>query len=167
LVGDERGPLSSTRARAAIQRGDWDEIERVLGRPHALSGNVVRGDGRGRGLGFPTANLGGIPEILPPPGVYAVLVDRVDGGAARALGPGVASIGTRPTFSAGLAVEAHCFDFDGDLYGARLRVHLVAVLRPEKHFATGDALIVQMQDDARRAREILAKMVPDPSGAFF
>jgi riboflavin kinase/FMN adenylyltransferase len=167
LTGDAQGPWSSTRARSAMERGDWPEVDRVLGRPHALTGDVVRGDGRGRGLGFATANLGGVPEMLPPPGVFAVLVDRVDGGGARALGPGVASIGTRPTFSAGLAIEAHLFDFDGDLYGARLRMHLVAPVRSEQRFSSAEALRAQMHDDARKAREILAGRKPDPSGAFF
>jgi riboflavin kinase/FMN adenylyltransferase len=167
MVGDDRGPLSSTRARAAIERGDLGEVERVLGRPHAVSGVVVRGDGRGRSLGFSTANLGGVREMLPPAGVYAVLVDRVDGGAARAVGPGVASIGVRPTFSAGPAIEAHLFDFDGDLYGAELRIALVARLRPERAFPDAAALVAQMHVDARMAREILAASAPDRSGAFF
>ena len=136
LVGDERGPWSSTRVRRAIESGDWADVERVLGRPHALTGLVVRGDQRGRTIGFPTANLGGVEELLPPFGVYAVLVDRLDRpGQARALARGVANIGVRPTVGAGPSTEVHLLDFhpekeaDLDLYGARLRIHLVAFLR--------------------------------------
>jgi riboflavin kinase / FMN adenylyltransferase len=167
LVGDERGPWSSTRARAAIARGDFDDVALVLGRPHALSGAVIRGDARGKTLGFPTANLGDVPEMLPPSGVYAVLVDRIDGGGAKAIGQGVASVGVRPTFGAGRSVEVHVFDFGGDLYGARLRMHLAAFLRPEETFESAEALTRQIRVDADRAREILAGKAPAPSGAFF
>jgi riboflavin kinase/FMN adenylyltransferase len=97
-AADARGPYSSTRAREAIVGGDLDEVARVLGRPHALTGEVVHGDERGRSLGFPTANLGGVAELLPPNGVYAVAVD----GAVRALG--VTNIGVRPTIVDGASV---------------------------------------------------------------
>src|SRR4029078_7601999 len=99
---------SSTRAREAICAGDLDEARAILGRPHALSGTVVRGDQRGRTIGFPTANVDGTCEALPPFGVYAVALDRLLGedeasGAARgvALAPGVANIGVRPTVKQG------------------------------------------------------------------
>jgi riboflavin kinase / FMN adenylyltransferase len=167
LLGDERGPLSSTRARAAIDRGDLCEVDRVLGRPHALSGEVVRGDGRGRQLGVPTANLGGVSEMLPPAGVYAVLVDRIDGAAPVALSAGVASVGVRPTFSAGPAIEVHLFDFEGDLYGARLRVHLLAMLRAEQKYPSAEALEAQMRVDVDAARSVVLGCKPDRSGSFF
>lgn len=184
LVGDERGAWSSSRVRDAIARGDLDDAERMLGRPHAVSGLVVEGDRRGRTLGFPTCNLAGVEEALPPFGVYAVLVDRESdehpaseppsaeaelrrvrpGRSAVALAAGVANIGVRPTVTAGEtrpSVEVHLFDTDADLYGARLRVHLCARLRAEQRFAGLDALKAQIARDAAAARERLAGLSPD------
>ncbi len=169
LVGDARGTFSSTRAREGIAAGDLEAAREVLGRPHALSGTVVRGDQRGRTIGFPTANLGDVPEALPPFGVYAIAVDRLSAddpstGAARGawLGTGVANIGVRPTVKVGAppSIEAHLFDFDGDLYGARLRVHLLARLRGEQRFSGIDALRGQIAKDAAAAR--LATALPRP-----
>src|SRR5882724_6320520 len=98
MVGDGSGAWSSTRVRRAIENGDWADVEKVLGRPHALTGVVVRGDQRGRTIGFPTANLGDVAEMFPPFGVYAVLVDRLDRpGHPTALARGVANVGVRPT----------------------------------------------------------------------
>lgn len=169
LVGDERGRWSSTRARAAIAAGDWDDVRAVLGRPHALTGTVVRGDQRGRTIGFPTANLGGVLEALPPHGVYAVLVDRVDGPAdgagPRALARGVANVGIRPTVGAGPSIEVHLFDLDEDLYGATLRAHLVSFLRPEQKFDGLPSLKAQIARDAAEARLRLATHAPDPAAA--
>jgi riboflavin kinase / FMN adenylyltransferase len=181
LLGDARGPWSSSRAREAIARGDLDEAARTLGRPHQLSGTVVEGDRRGRTLGFPTCNLAGVVEALPPFGVYAVLVDReresgpsgpddVDRAVAppapavvTALAAGVANIGVRPTVSTAPqpTVEVHLLDTDADLYGARLRVHLVARLRGEQRFSGLDALKEQIARDAAAARERLAGLAPD------
>ncbi|MEZ4302248.1 MAG: bifunctional riboflavin kinase/FAD synthetase [Polyangiaceae bacterium] len=167
LVGDDRGTFSSTRAREAIASGDLDAARAILGRPHALSGVVVRGDQRGRTIGFPTANMGDVVEALPPFGVYAVAVDRVTGddpetGASRAeqLGAGVANIGVRPTVKvdAPPSVEVHLFDFDADLYDARIRVHLLARLRGEQRFSGLDALRAQIAKDAAAAREITARL---------
>jgi riboflavin kinase/FMN adenylyltransferase len=184
MMGDAGGTWSSSRARDAIARGDLDEAERVLGRPHLVSGVVVAGDRRGRTLGFPTCNLAGVEEALPPFGVYAVLVDLEDGPpsassssparlaearpgpAAAALATGVANIGVRPTVAGAEArpsVEVHLFDTDRDLYGARLRVHLVARLRPEQRFAGLDALKAQIARDAADARARLAGATPDPA----
>jgi len=166
LEGDDTGRFSSTRVRTAISAGDMPEAERVLGRPHALSGIVAAGDRRGRTLGFPTANLADVPELLPPHGVYACLVDRLDAdGAASRVGLAVANIGTRPTFEGGLSVEAHLLDFSGDLYGARLRLHLVAQLREERAFDGREALIEQIRLDVAAARQALASRVPDPEAA--
>ncbi len=169
LTGDERGPWSSTRARAAVAAGDWDDVRHVLGRPHALTGAVVHGDRRGRTIGFPTANLDGVAEALPPDGVYAVLVDRIDGATTTALARGVANVGSRPTVAAGRAIEAHLFDFDEDLYGSQLRLHLIAHLRPERRFSGLDALKAQIAADAMAARSVLQTMSPDPHarGAWF
>jgi riboflavin kinase/FMN adenylyltransferase len=169
LIGDDRGPWSSSRVREALARGDLDEAARMLGRPHMISGVVVEGDRRGRTIGFPTCNLAGVEEMLPPFGVYAVRVDREVGpapapgepwGPAAPLAGGVANIGVRPTVKEGEtrpSVEAHLFDLDEDLYGARLRVHLVARLRAEQRFAGLDALKAQIARDAAEARERLAR----------
>jgi len=176
LAGDAKGVWSSTRVRNAIARGDWADVEDVLGRPHALSGVVVRGDQRGRTIGFPTANLGDVGEVLPPNGVYAVLVDRLDRmEGPRALARGVANIGVRPTVRGGFSTEVHLLDFDEgteadrDLYGSRLRIHLMAFLRGERKFDGLDALKSQIAADASRARELLAakKVAQGPFGGWY
>jgi len=163
LSGDSEGPYSSTRARAALAAGDLAAVERVLGRPHSLSGQVELGAQRGRTIGVPTANLGGVKEALPPYGVYAVLVDRVVSGGTSALATGVANIGLRPTVSGGFSVEVHLFDFEADLYGAELRVHLVTRLREERKFAGLDELKAQIAKDSAEARAVLAGVRPEPS----
>jgi riboflavin kinase/FMN adenylyltransferase len=152
--------LSSTRLRRLLADGRLAEVRRLLGRPYGVVGTVVQGDKRGRELGYPTANMHfDDPVALPPNGVYAV---RVSWGGRDPLQPahtfdGVASLGVRPTFTdAGARVlEVHIFDFDGDLYGKRLRIEFVRRLRGEKRFATAQALISQMDRDAARARELL------------
>jgi riboflavin kinase/FMN adenylyltransferase len=163
LSGDADGPYSSTRARAALSAGDLSAVECVLGRPHSLSGTVVEGARRGRTIGVPTANLGGVSEALPPFGVYAVLVDRVTKSGASALGTGVANIGLRPTVNGGFSVEVHVFDFAADLYGATLRVHLVARLRDERRFADLAELKAQIALDIGQSRNALADATPDPA----
>jgi riboflavin kinase/FMN adenylyltransferase len=156
VMGDERGNWSSSRVRAAIARGDWEDVDRVLGRPHALTGRVVEGDRRGRTIGFATANLDAIAEMMPPNGVYAVKVDRVlESGDEIPLASGVANLGVRPTVGAGRSVEVHLLDWSGDLYGQRLRMHLWRYLREERKFDSVDALVAQIAEDAKRAREIL------------
>jgi riboflavin kinase/FMN adenylyltransferase len=159
LVSDDRGAWSSTRIRGLIAAGDVEGAAAILGRPHMLSGTVVRGDQRGRTLGFPTCNIADAAEALAPFGVYAVLVDRVVDGAARALAKGVANIGIRPTVDPAPSrplIEAHLFDIDTDLYDETLRVHLVARLRDERRFDGLDALTKQIAADSDRAREALA-----------
>ncbi len=158
-ASDARGPYSSTRAREAIAAGDMDEAAHVLGRPHALSGVVVKGDQRGRTIGFPTANLHPAAEMLPPDGVYATRVEHVGpDGAASPVGGGVTNIGVRPTVGSGLrTIETFVFDFDGDLYGARLRLSLVARLRAEKRFAGLPELKAQIAADAADARVKLSR----------
>lgn len=153
LVHDDRGVISSTRIRTLLAEGDVAEAARLLGRPHRLSGTVLRGDARGRTLGFPTANLA-LPERLavPSDGIYAV---RVAGGVEA---DGVASLGVRPTFetSGQRLLEVHLFDFDADLYGARLDVDFIDRLRGEERFDTVEALVAQMEKDASDARRVLA-----------
>ncbi|MBX3210484.1 MAG: bifunctional riboflavin kinase/FAD synthetase [Labilithrix sp.] len=156
VAGDERGPFSSTRVRDAIGSGDLDEATRLLGRRHSISGVVEGGDRRGRTIGFPTANLGGVAEVLPPHGVYAVFAgDR----------PGVMNLGVRPTVDgANLRVEVHLFDFDGDLYGQSMRVHVVSRIRDEKKFAGLGELRAQIAVDAEAARRSLAGARPGDGG---
>jgi riboflavin kinase/FMN adenylyltransferase len=170
LVNHQAGPVSSSRIRAAIEQGDLREAEEQLSRPHALSGRVVHGDGRGRALGYPTANLSHVEELLPPNGVYACLVDRIDDrGHGRALGGGVLNIGVRPTLEAGFSLEVHVLDFAGDLYGLGLRVHLLARLREERRFPGLEELVTQIEHDVLAARRLHAERSPDPSagGAWY
>jgi riboflavin kinase / FMN adenylyltransferase len=170
LSGDERGPFSSSRAREALLAGDLAEVEHVLGRPHSLSGVVVEGDRRGRTIGVPTANIADVPEVLPPYGVYATLVDRLQAdGTPRALAAGVSNVGERPTVSGGFSFETHLFDFQGDLYGAELRVHLIGRLRAEQHFAGLDELKAQIERDQVAAKKLLVDWSPDPdaNGAWY
>lgn len=163
LCGDADGPYSSTRARAALARGDLAAVAAVLGRPHSISGTVVQGAQRGRTIGVPTANLAGVAEALPPYGVYAVLVDLVGDGGDALLSTGVANIGLRPTVSGGFSVEVHLFDFSGDLYGKTLRVHLVKFLRDECKFAGLSELKAQIAQDIVAARVELSGRTPDPT----
>jgi riboflavin kinase / FMN adenylyltransferase len=169
LECDERGAISSTRIRQALARGELDEVERLLGRPHALSGVVVAGQGRGRSIGVPTANLTAPTEALPPHGVYAVLADRRTPEGFRALASGVANFGVRPTLGAGPSLEAHLFDLDLDLYGQELRLHLVGRLREERKFASLEELVAQIARDSASARALTGLRKPDPSarGAWY
>ena len=152
-ASDARGPYSSTRARQAIAAGDMDEAAHVLGRPHALSGVVVKGDQRGRTIGFPTANVALGRHLEPARGVYAVTV-RLQDGSVRL---GVANLGRRPTVTQDTEsrLEAHLFDFDGDLYGQEISVALQVFLRAEQKFAGLDALKAQIAQDAAAARAVL------------
>ena len=153
LVDGER--VSSTRIRAALASGDFSLATQLLGRPYAIGGRVVHGNQLGRTLGFPTANLrfgGKVPALS---GIYAARVHGVD---ARPW-PAVASFGTRPTVAGKEPLlEAHLFDFDGDLYGRRIEVEFVARLRDEEKFADLPALVAQMRRDATQARAILSNL---------
>jgi riboflavin kinase/FMN adenylyltransferase len=147
IAGDARGAFSSTRVRDAVKEGDLEEATRLLGRPHSVSGVVEGGDRRGRTIGFPTANLGGVIELLPPNGVYAVLADGR---------PAVMNLGVRPTVDGtSRRVEVHVLDFDGDLYGRPMRVHLVRRIRDEQKFAGLGELKAQIARDADAARALL------------
>ena len=142
--------VSSTRIREAIAAGDMDAASQMLGRAYSLAGAVVRGDGLGQQLGFPTANLDVSGQALPPKGVYAALAE-VGGSSCRA----VVNIGHRPTLqnpNPQLRVEAHLLDFQRDLYGQELEITLVEKLRDEKKFASLDALRSQIASDIDEAR---------------
>lgn len=145
--------VSSSAIRTHLLAGDVGAARALLGRAHDLDGEVVRGDGRARGLGFPTANLDDLGGLLPGAGVYAVRVQRLDGDLQAG---GVMNIGNRPTFGAGRAVEVHLLDVDRDLYGARLRVFFEARLRGEMRFDGPGALVAQIQRDVAQARVLLS-----------
>jgi riboflavin kinase/FMN adenylyltransferase len=144
--------VSSTRVRAALASGDLDTVRRLLGRDYRMTGRVMEGRRLGRTLGYATANLRLHRRVSPVAGVFAV---RVHGAAGAPL-PGVASVGSRPTVGGGeILLEAHIFDWQGDLYGRYLGVDFVAKLREESHFPDLDALVARMHVDAREARRIL------------
>lgn len=151
--------VSSTRIREFVQAGRVIEAGRWLGRPFSLQGQVIRGAGQGRRLGFPTANLRLHPRlILPGDGVYAVRVDLPAALGGLAPQPGMAYVGRRPTFGPGeRQVEVYLFDFAGDLLGCVLRVDFVRHLRPDRAFDSGEALAAQIRQDAERARAALAQ----------
>jgi riboflavin kinase/FMN adenylyltransferase len=160
IASDGRGPYSSTRARDALVAGDLDEARRVLGRPHSVTGVVVHGDARGRTIGFPTANLAEVPQLLPTNGVYVVTVDRRREDRLRfdPLAGGVANMGIRPSVGGEKRVlEAHLLDVGADLYGAHLRVHFLARLRDEKKFASLDELKTQIVADVAGGRAVLER----------
>lgn len=150
------GAVSSTAIRLALTEGRPRDAAAMLGHWHRIEGEVIRGDQRGRDLGYPTANMS-IAGLHPPRfGVYAVKVDVLDG-PHRGSYDGATSIGVRPMFGDNLPnCESFLFDFKGDLYGATLSVALVDFLRPEMKFDSLTALIAQMDADCARARTILA-----------
>jgi riboflavin kinase/FMN adenylyltransferase len=153
-LADAAGPISSSRIRRALQDGYPDRAAALLGRAWAITGTVTEGDRRGRTLGFPTANIPLGRLLEPARGVYAVRVRLPDG----SLHPGVANIGRRPTLGGDPVsrLEAHLFDFAGDLYGQPLAVSLEHFLRGEQRFAGLDALREQIGRDAAAARDLLA-----------
>jgi riboflavin kinase/FMN adenylyltransferase len=169
LERDPQGPISSSRVRAALERGALGEAEALLGRPHSVTGLVIPGQGRGRTVGVPTANLSEVAEAMPPHGVYAVLVDRKTDAGFQALAAGVANYGVRPTLGAGPSFEVHLFDTSLDLYGQELRVHWVSWLREERKFSSLDELVAQIARDVEAARAATASRKPDPSahGAWY
>ena len=147
--------VSSSGVREALSRGDFDLARAWLGRPYSMTGRVVQGNQLGRKLGFPTANLRTGRRRVPVAGIFAVRVHGVADGPL----PGVASLGTRPTVEGGgeMLLEAHVFDFAGNLYGREIKVEFVSKLRDEERFDNLDALAEQINTDAVRARSILAQ----------
>lgn len=155
-VGD--ADISSTAIRQALSDGRPADVAKMLGHWHRLENIVIRGDQRGRDLGYPTANMS-IDGLHPPKfGVYAVKIDVRDGPHAGSYN-GAASIGVRPMFGENRPnCETFIFDFKGDLYGTTVSVALVAYLRPELKFVGLEPLITQMDADCVTAREILANV---------
>ncbi len=147
--------LSSTRVREALLDGEVEKAARALGRLYSLSGVVTAGDGRGKTLGFPTANV--VPtddkKLIPANGVYAVWVESEK---LKTKHPGVMNIGYRPTFGkAARMIEVHVLDFAGDLYGANLTIDFAAKLRNEQKFESPQALVAQLQQDKAASLMIL------------
>ena len=145
--------ISSGRIREALVEGDIATATHMLSRDFAIQGVVRQGDQRGRELGYPTANLTLSDYQRPKYGIYAVRVTLDDGSEH----PGVASLGVRPTFDPPTELlEAHLFDFDGDLYGRKIEVALHAFIREERKFDSVDALAAEMKRDEAEARTLLA-----------
>lgn len=156
VTNDDNGDvISSSTIRAALAEGDMSVATRRLGRPYRLEGEVVHGDGRGRTIGFPTANLDVWDEqFLPRKGVYAGWA-HLNGETFMA----VANIGNRPTFNGGLVtVEAYLLDFDRDIYGEHLAFDVVAYLRPELKFDSVEALIAKIREDVIQGRALLSTL---------
>jgi riboflavin kinase/FMN adenylyltransferase len=148
--------VSSTRIRRVLQDGNVGEARGLLGRPYSLEGVVVAGEGRGRTLGYRTANLelADRRKVIPRPGVY-VVTGEIDGEAWR----GMLNIGTRPTFARtgdhDPALEVHILDWEREVYGAQLRIYFWHRLREEVQFPSGAALSRQLRKDEQRVRELL------------
>ena len=153
-LGDESGVISSTEIRKLVTVGKVEEAARLMGHPYRLQGLVTHGDQRGRGIGFPTANLGYAREkVLPAGGIYACWA-YVGGQRHKA----AVNLGTNPTFTPDkqtLNVEAYLLDFESDIYGEMMRLEFVARLRDELKYASVDALIKQIQTDVEQTRGIL------------
>ena len=151
------GRISSGRIREALQAGDPGTAIHQLTRPFAVEGKIIHGDGRGKELGWPTANMELGNYLRPKYGIYAVRVHLDDGSEHD----GVASLGVRPMFDPPQELlEAVLFDFDDDLYGRTIEVALHHYLRPEAKFDSVEALMAQMDQDAAEARRLLAAGVP-------
>ncbi|MCL2418110.1 MAG: bifunctional riboflavin kinase/FAD synthetase [Conexibacteraceae bacterium] len=153
LVQADGAPVSSSRIRALVAGGEVEQAAQLLGAPFRMRGEVITGESRGRGLGFPTANIApGAELVWPGHGVYACR-------AGERLA--AVNVGVRPTFGDDLAplVEAYVLDFDGDLYGQQLTLEFMARLRGELKFESAADLVEQMQRDVERTRELLASGV--------
>jgi riboflavin kinase/FMN adenylyltransferase len=147
--------VSSTRVRRLVGEGRVDEAGALLGHHYFVDGSVVKGAGRGRELGVPTANISTPNELVPPAGVYATLLTVDD----HVL-PSVTNVGMRPTFGDvdRPVIEAHVLDFDRDIYGAGVRLSFVQRLRDERAFPDVDALRAQIDADRRSARRLFGQI---------
>lgn len=158
LMAQNAQTVSSTAIRTALSAGDMAAAGTMLGHWHRIDGPVITGEQRGRELGYPTANMSIDGLHQPAFGVYAVLVDVLEG-PHKGTYHGVASLGVRPMFGENKAnLESFLFDFKGDLYGTQLSVALVQHLRGEEKFESLEALITQMDADSLQARAILAAL---------
>ena len=163
-VDEHQIPLSSSRIRAALQAGQVELAEEMLGRPHKITGDVLQGDQRGRTIGFPTANIALTNQLHPAFGVYAIeaVIGTGDKAGSDPHGQqirhlGVANIGVRPTVNdRGVLAEAHLFDFQEDIYGQRIEIALKGYVRAEMKFETLAALTAQIELDCKSAKDMLA-----------
>jgi riboflavin kinase / FMN adenylyltransferase len=153
-VGNDETGFSSSMVRELISTGDVGGVVSLLGRYFSVGGEVVHGFHRGKQLGFPTANVEVEEDLLPKPGVYAVKVEG-DGWVRD----GACNVGNNPTFyGSRVTVEAHLLDFDGDLYGKRLRIYFIERVRDEREFPDVFSLQEAIRNDVSRCREILANV---------
>jgi riboflavin kinase/FMN adenylyltransferase len=144
--------ISSTKIRHLLRDGEVEHAARLLGRTYTITGIVVKGDGRGKDLGFPTANIAPKHSIIPAHGVYAVRLFVRD-----RFYDGIANIGMRPTFDKNvLTVEVHVFDFNEDIYGEDISLYFIGKIRDEKRFGSADELIHQIRADVGIARDLLS-----------
>lgn len=160
LSGDGEGSFSSSRIRRLVELGSMKPATFLLTRPHCLIGSVVRGDGRGRSIGFATANLEGIEEQLPADGVYAAMAELPEGtrasAGAQSLTPAAVHVGPRPTVERGRSVEAHLIGAEGDFYGCEMRLHLLDRVRGLVKFDGIDSLKAQIARDVETTLAIAA-----------
>jgi riboflavin kinase/FMN adenylyltransferase len=146
---DQTGRISSSRIREALENGDMNTAQDLLGRPFTMSGRVIHGKQLGRQLGFPTANIRIGRSVSPLRGVFAI---RSEG-----IGNGVANVGTRPTVDGkSFLIEAHFLDFSGDLYGQRLKIEWLKKIRSEQKFESLDALKQQIEKDIVAAKAVFS-----------
>jgi riboflavin kinase/FMN adenylyltransferase len=156
LQPDSTSPFSSSAIRNFLRDGDPEQAAQLMGHAFAIEAEVQKGDQRGRTIGFATANMPLHDYVLPKFGVYAVSAEVLDGAFAGQTLKGVANLGMRPTVGTDKPrLESHFFDFEGDLYGANLRVSLLHFIRPEQKFDSLDALKAQISMDSDQAREML------------
>jgi riboflavin kinase/FMN adenylyltransferase len=146
--------ISSSRIRQLVEEGRVDEVRPMLGRYHFVSGRIVRGHRRGQKLGFPTANIATETEVVPLNGIYATLIQ-----VKNKQWLSVSSIGVNPTFGDGpRTVESFILDFDGDIYGERVKLAFVQRIRDEKKFVLVKDLIEQMDEDVKRAKTLFKEL---------
>ncbi len=146
--------ISSSRIRQLIEQGRVDEVQPMLGRYHFISGRVVSGHRRGRNMGFPTANLASVTELLPGDGIYATILEL-----QNHCWLSVSSVGRNPTFGEGSrTVEAFILDFAGDIYGEAVKLSFVQRIREERMFAQIEDLVTQMREDVQAARAIFDQL---------
>lgn len=147
--------VSSSRIRALLQEGNIGVAAKMLSRPYTMSGEVVPSEGRGRKMGFPTANINLSGKLVPKEGIYAARATFSDDPTLR---NGIAYIGSKPTFTrqGAAQVEIHLFDFHKNIYGKKMEVSLLEWIRADEKFDSPEALIKQMQKDIKKARSILS-----------
>jgi riboflavin kinase/FMN adenylyltransferase len=155
--------ISSTRIRKAIAAGQVAEAAKDLGRYYDLHGTVVHGDGRGRKINIPTANIN-MPsgKVLPANGIYACRAWLSEGNEEnKVMFAAATNVGIRPTFTPDLlipVIEAHLLDFEGNLYDRQIRLEFVEYLRPEEKYRSVDALVKQIQSDIESTRRIISRL---------